>query len=68
MCVCVCVSLSLFTSTHAAENKKRSGEDRAAENKEFQSTVNDQRMTVSVLNKALDRLKQFYDSRRPSRE
>lgn len=40
---------------------KRAGEDRAAENKEFQTTVNDQRMTVTILGKALDRLKAFYE-------
>jgi hypothetical protein len=42
---------------------KQAGEDRAAENKEFQSTVNDQRMTVTILTKALDRLKQFYEKK-----
>ena len=42
---------------------KRAGEDRAAENKEFQTTVNDQRMTVTILTKALDRLKQFYEKK-----
>jgi len=39
---------------------KRAGEDRAAENKEFQQVVADQRATVVILNKALDRLRQFY--------
>merc|ERR1719238_2157625 len=39
---------------------KRAGEDRATQNKEFQQVVADQRATVVILNKALDRLKQFY--------
>jgi len=43
---------------------KRAGEDRAAENKEFQTTVNDQRLTVNILNKALDRLKAFYEAKK----
>jgi hypothetical protein len=42
---------------------KRAGEDRAAENKGFQTTVNEQRLTVNVLNKALDRLKAFYEKK-----
>jgi len=42
---------------------KKAGEDRAAENKEFQTTVNDQRMTVTILTKALDRLKAFYEKK-----
>jgi hypothetical protein len=42
---------------------KRAGEDRAAENKEFQTTVNDQRLTVNILNKALARLQQFYEKK-----
>jgi len=42
---------------------KKAGEDRAAENKEFQTTVNDQRMTVTILGKALDRLKAFYEQK-----
>jgi len=39
---------------------KRSGEDRKAENLEFQQVVADQRATVQILNKALARLKMFY--------
>lgn len=39
---------------------KRASEDRKAENKEFQQVVADQRATVAILNKALDRLKSFY--------
>lgn len=39
---------------------KRAGEDRAAENKEFQSTIHDQRETQTLLQKALQTLKGFY--------
>jgi len=39
---------------------KRASEDREAENKEFQQTVADQRATQQILQKALDRLNQFY--------
>merc|ERR1719238_792485 len=39
---------------------KRAGEDRAAQNKEFQQVVADQRATVVILNKALARLQKFY--------
>jgi len=39
---------------------KRAGEDRAAENKEFQKTVADQRATKQILDKALKRLEEFY--------
>lgn len=39
---------------------KKAGEDRAAENSEFQTTVADQRATQMVLQKALDRLREFY--------
>merc|ERR1719408_168751 len=39
---------------------KRAGEDRAAQNKEFQQVVADQRATVVILNKALTRLQKFY--------
>lgn len=41
---------------------KAAGEDRNAENMLFQQTVNDQRATVTVLNKALARMKEFYSS------
>lgn len=39
---------------------KRAGEDRKSENKEYQQVVADQRATVAILTKALDRLKEFY--------
>merc|ERR1719324_314549 len=39
---------------------KRAGEDREAENAEFQETVADQRATQEILNKALARLQAFY--------
>merc|ERR1719379_2439928 len=42
---------------------KRAGEDREAENAEFQETVADQRATQEILNKALMRLKAFYDKK-----
>merc|ERR1719329_1217410 len=39
---------------------KRASEDRKTENKEYQQVVADQRATVAILTKALDRLKEFY--------
>merc|ERR1719482_241515 len=42
---------------------KRSGEDRKAENVEFQAQVADQRAVMHILNKVLDRLKEFYDKK-----
>lgn len=39
---------------------KRASEDRKAQNTEFQQVVADQRATVAILHKALDRLRQFY--------
>jgi hypothetical protein len=39
---------------------KRAGENREAENKDFQVTVMDQKATQTILKKALDRLKSFY--------
>eukprot|EP00929_Paragymnodinium_shiwhaense_P057190 TRINITY_DN2861_c0_g1_i1.p1 TRINITY_DN2861_c0_g1~~TRINITY_DN2861_c0_g1_i1.p1 ORF type:complete len:718 (-),score=350.64 TRINITY_DN2861_c0_g1_i1:136-2289(-) len=39
---------------------KRAGEDRKGENAVFQQSISDQRATISILNKALARLKQFY--------
>merc|ERR1719424_2623231 len=39
---------------------KRAGEDREMENNDFQTTVQDQRATKSLLNKALDVLKAVY--------
>merc|ERR1719160_948251 len=46
-----------------AENKrqiKRASEDREAANAEFQQAVADQRATVSILNRVLERLQQVY--------
>jgi hypothetical protein len=40
---------------------QRGSENRQAENKEFQTTVADQRATQVILLKALDRLNKFYD-------
>mmetsp|Transcript_43648 Transcript_43648/g.126008 ORF Transcript_43648/g.126008 Transcript_43648/m.126008 type:complete len:772 (+) Transcript_43648:66-2381(+) len=40
---------------------QRASEDRKAENLQFQSTVQDQTLTVEVLKKALDRLANYYD-------
>jgi chromosome segregation ATPase len=42
---------------------KRASEDRELENREFQSTVADQRATQEILNKALARLQAFYDKK-----
>merc|ERR1719158_519470 len=39
---------------------KRAGEDRKAENLEFQAQVADQRAVINLLNKVMDRLKKFY--------
>lgn len=43
---------------------KRASMDREAENKEFRATVNDQRATKQILNKALVRLEKFYQPER----
>merc|ERR1719482_977754 len=40
---------------------QRSSENRQVENKQFQTTVADQRATQVILLKALDRLNKFYD-------
>merc|ERR1719336_1640026 len=40
---------------------KSAGEDRKAENQVFQTSISDQRATVLILQKALARLKDFYD-------
>jgi len=40
---------------------KRAGEDRAAENADFQQTVSDHRITQEILNKALQRMQQVYN-------
>merc|ERR1719450_1956929 len=42
---------------------KRAGEDREKENKEFQTTVADQRATQKLLQQALNVLKAFYDKK-----
>merc|ERR1719484_296646 len=42
---------------------KHAGEDREAENAEFQATVADQRATQEILNKALARLQAFYEKK-----
>lgn len=47
---------SLVTSLQSASF------DRKEENVDFQKTLQDQRMTVEVLNKAMDRLSKFYDT------
>jgi len=39
---------------------KEAGEQRKAANKVFQQTMSDQRATITILNMALDRLKEFY--------
>jgi len=43
--------------------RKRAGEDREKENKEFQETVADQRATQTLLKKALEVLKGFYEKK-----
>merc|ERR1719463_484816 len=40
---------------------KRAGEDRAAENADYQQTVNDHRITQEILTKALQRMQQVYN-------
>jgi chromosome segregation ATPase len=40
---------------------KKAGEDRKAENQVFQTSISDQRATVLILEKAMARLKEFYD-------
>jgi len=42
---------------------KQVGEDRKAENTLYQTSVADQRVTISILKKALARLKAFYDTK-----
>jgi len=39
---------------------KQAGEERKESNQVFQQSVSDQRATINILNKALDRLKKFY--------
>lgn len=46
---------------------KQAGEDRKAQNQLFQGSVADQRAVTNILNKALDRLKQFYAPGEPGR-
>merc|ERR1719504_232952 len=40
---------------------KEAGENRKAENKLFQTSVQDQQATIAILNMALERLKAFYE-------
>jgi len=40
---------------------KKAGEQRKAENHEFQQSVSDQRATIQILNKALTRLQMYYN-------
>merc|ERR1719473_326767 len=47
---------------------KRAGEDREKENKEFQTTVADQRATQKLLQQALNVLKSFYDKKAKTAE
>jgi len=47
---------------------KQAGEDRKAENKNFQQSVQDQRATVQILKKAQTRLNQFYATQPASAE
>eukprot|EP00747_Dinoflagellata_sp_TGD_P109106 gnl/TRDRNA2_/TRDRNA2_170593_c2_seq11.p1 gnl/TRDRNA2_/TRDRNA2_170593_c2~~gnl/TRDRNA2_/TRDRNA2_170593_c2_seq11.p1 ORF type:complete len:561 (-),score=209.80 gnl/TRDRNA2_/TRDRNA2_170593_c2_seq11:142-1824(-) len=42
---------------------KQAGETRKEENLVFQQAISDQRATVQILNKALDRLKEFYEEK-----
>merc|ERR1719321_501651 len=42
---------------------KKATENRAAENKDFQETIQDQRATQAILEKAVNRLKEFYDKK-----
>merc|ERR1719261_421346 len=42
---------------------KKAGEDRKAENQLFQSSIADQRATIQILNKALARLQEFYQTK-----
>jgi len=39
---------------------KQAGEQRKAENELFQTSIADQRATITILNMALDRMKKFY--------
>lgn len=41
---------------------QKAGEDRKAENMEYQKTVSDQTMTIAILHKAMERLSKFYDA------
>merc|ERR1719197_1278462 len=41
-------------------NLKRASEDRQMENKEFQTTLRDQKVTAEILKKALKKLNKFY--------
>merc|ERR1719456_869116 len=50
----------------AKENTKQAGQDREAENKEYQQVVADQRATQEILAKALARLELFYKKEKKS--
>merc|ERR1719420_678102 len=54
--------IDMLSSEIAATNveMKKAGENREAENKDFQVTVMDQKATQTILKKALDRLNAFY--------
>ena len=41
----------------------KANEIRATENKDFQQTITDQRATQAILEKAVARLKEFYDKK-----
>lgn len=41
---------------------QKASEDRKAENLEFQKTITDQTMTISILHKAMEKLSKFYDA------
>jgi chromosome segregation ATPase len=45
---------------HAMDQMKRASETREAQNADFQTTVNDQRLMSIILTKALDRMKEVY--------
>merc|ERR1719375_963668 len=56
----------MISKKEVAEMKvsmKRAGEDRKAENQEFQAQVADQRAVINILNKVLARLKMFYEKK-----
>merc|ERR1719253_1442173 len=50
-------------TTNTQVQMMKATKNRAAENKDFQQTINDQRATQAILEKAVNRLKQFYDKK-----